>query len=67
MGAGTALNTNPDRENANEQVFLNNFIKEISGKNVLTFIPSPDHKDLELPQIETHKAMMAKRSGHCKA
>ena len=24
MGAGTALNTNPDRENANEQVFLNN-------------------------------------------
>ena len=27
MGAGTALNTNPDRENANEQVFLNNLIK----------------------------------------
>ena len=36
MGAGTALNTNPDRENANEQVFLNNLIKEISGKNILT-------------------------------
>ena len=24
MGAGTALNTNPDRENANGQIFLNN-------------------------------------------
>ena len=42
MSAGTALNTNTDRENANEQVFLNNLIKEISGINVLTFIPSPD-------------------------
>ena len=27
MGAGTALNTNTDRENANEQIFLNNLIK----------------------------------------
>ena len=27
MGAGTALNTNPDRENASEQIFLNNLIK----------------------------------------
>ena len=43
MVEGTALNTNTDRENVNEQIFLNNLIKEISGKNVLTFIPSPDH------------------------
>ena len=43
MSAGTALNTNTDSENENEQVFLNNLIKEISGKNVLKFIPYPDH------------------------
>ena len=30
MIAGTALNKNTDRENANEQIFLNNLIKEIS-------------------------------------
>ena len=27
MGAGTALHTNTDRENANGQIFLNNLIK----------------------------------------
>ena len=64
MIAGTALNTNTDRENANEQVFLNNLIKEISGKNVLTFIPSPDHPGLELPQFNwarTNKLLPEKR------
>ena len=52
MVEGTALNTNVDRENANEQIFLNNCMKEISGKNILTFIPSPDHPGLELPQFK---------------
>ena len=42
MGAGT--------------VFLKNLIKEISGKNVLTFIPSPDHKGSELPQFNWVRA-----------
>ena len=37
MAEGTALNKNLDRENANEQIFLNNLIKEISGKKLLTF------------------------------
>ena len=32
MGAGTALNKNKERQNANEQIFLNNLIKEIMGK-----------------------------------
>ena len=30
-GTGTALNKNKDRENANEQIFLNNLIIEILG------------------------------------
>ena len=34
MAAGTALNKNLDRENANEQIFLNNLIKEIPGKTL---------------------------------
>ena len=53
---GTALNTNVDRENANEQLFLNNPKKDISGKNILTFIPSPDHPGLELPQFNWARA-----------
>ena len=56
MAEGTALNKNLDRENANEQIFLNNLIKEISGKNLLTFIPSPDHPGLELPQFNWARA-----------
>ena len=38
MGSGTALNKNKERQNANEQIFLNNLIKEITGKNLLTFV-----------------------------
>ena len=56
MIARTVLNTNTDRDNANEQIFLNNLIKEISGKNVLKFIPSPYHPGLELPQFNWARA-----------
>ena len=56
MGTGSALNTNPDRENANGAIFLNNMIKEISGKDLLTFLPAPDHKGLELPQFNWSRA-----------
>ena len=38
---GTALNTNPDRENANGAIFLNNMLKEVIGKDLLTFTPAP--------------------------
>ena len=63
MSAGTDLNTNTDRENANEQVFLNNLIKEISGKNVLTFITSPDHPGLELIGLgQTNSCLRKRRS-----
>ena len=34
MRIGTALNTNPDRENANGAIFLNNMIKEIAGEDL---------------------------------
>ena len=51
MRIGTALNTNPNKENVNGAIFLNNMIKEISGKDLLTFIPAPDHEGLELPQF----------------
>ena len=56
MRIGTALNTNPDRENANGAIFLNNMLKEIVGKDLLTFIPAPDHKGLELPQFNWSRA-----------
>ena len=51
-----ALNKILDRENANKQIFFNNLIKEISGKNLLTFIPSPDHPGLQLPQFNWVRA-----------
>ena len=44
MGAGTALNKNKERQNANEQIFLNNRIKVITGKNLLTFETSVELK-----------------------
>ena len=56
MRIGTALNKNPNRENANWAIFINNMIKEISGKDLLTFIPAPDHKGLELPQFNWSRA-----------
>ena len=56
MAEGTALNKNLDRENANEPIFLNNLIKEISGKNLLTFKTSLDHPGLELPQFNWARA-----------
>ena len=56
IGTGTALNTNTDRENANGQIFLNNLIKEISGKDILTFTPAPDHEGLELPHFNWARA-----------
>ena len=56
MEAGAALNNNPDRENANGAIFLNNMLKEICGKDLLTFIPAPDHKVLELPQFNWSRA-----------
>ena len=43
MGAGTALNKNEERQNANEQIFLINLLKEITGKNLLTFETSVEH------------------------
>ena len=46
MIKGTALNTNPDRANANGAIFLNNMLKEIIGKDLLTFTHAPDHKGL---------------------
>ena len=49
MTIGTDLNTNLDRENANGAIFLNNMLKEIVGKDLLTFTLTPDHKGLELP------------------
>ena len=36
VGSGAALNETNERQNANEQIFLNNLIKEITGKNLLT-------------------------------
>ena len=51
MIKGTALNTNPDRENANGAIFLNNMLKEIIGKDLLTFTHAPDHKGLEMPHF----------------
>ena len=32
LGAGTALNKDKERKNTNDQIFLNNLIKEFSGK-----------------------------------
>ena len=49
MIKGTALNTNPNRANANGAIFLNNLLKEIIGKDLLTFTHAPDHKGLEIP------------------
>ena len=46
MRIGTALNTNPNRENANGAIFLTNMLKEIVGKDLLTFTPSPNNKGL---------------------
>ena len=62
MAAGTALNKNLDRENANEQIFLNNLIKEISGKNLLTFKPSADHEGLELPQFNWANKLLPEKT-----
>ena len=56
MRIGTALNTNPNRENANGAIFLNNMLKEIVGKDLLTFTPAPDHKGLELPHFNWSRA-----------
>ena len=51
MGSGAALNKTTKRQNENEQIFLNNLIKEITGKNLLTFDTSEEHKGLELPRF----------------
>ena len=56
MGTGSALNKNPDSENANGAIFLNNMLKEIIGKDLLTFTTAPDHRGLELPQFDWHRA-----------
>ena len=56
MIRGTALNTNPDRENANGAIFLNNMLKEIIGRDLLTFTPAPDHRGLELPHFNWSRA-----------
>ena len=50
MGSGTALNKNKERQNANEQIFLNNLIKEI------TFDTSVEHEGLELSRFNWAKA-----------
>ena len=51
MIKGTALNTNQNRANANGAIFLNNLLKEITGKDLLTFTHAQDHKDLEIPHF----------------
>ena len=56
MIKGTALNTNPDRENANGTIFLNNMLKEMIGRNLLTFTPAPDHRGLEPPHFNWSRA-----------
>ena len=56
MRRGTALNTNPDRKKANGAIFLNNMLKEIIGKDLLTFTPAPDHRGLELPHFNWSRA-----------
>ena len=45
-----------DRENANGQIFLNNLIKKISGKDILTFTAALDHEGLELPHFNWSRA-----------
>ena len=49
MIEGTAMNTNPDRAHANEAILMNNLLREIIKKDLLTFTHATDHKDLELP------------------
>ena len=56
MIKGTALNTNPNRANANVAIFLNNLLKEIIGWDLLTFTPAPDHRGLELPHFNWSRA-----------
>ena len=56
MIKGTALNTNPDRANANGAIFLNNMLKEIIVKDLLTFTPAPDHRGMELPRFNWSRA-----------
>ena len=51
MGSEAAHNKTKERQNANEQIFLNNLIKEITGKNLLIVDASEDHKGLELPRF----------------
>ena len=51
VGSGAALNKTKERQNANDQIFPNNLIKEITGKNLLTFDTSEEHEGLELPQF----------------
>ena len=50
VGSGDALNKNKERQHANEKIFLKNLKRTITGKNILEFVTSEDHKEIELPK-----------------
>ena len=51
MGSKAAQNKTKERQNENDQIFLNNLIKERKGKHILIFDTSEEHKGLELPRF----------------
>ena len=53
VGSGDALNKNKERRNANEKIFLNNLIRTSTGKNILAFVTLEDHKEIELPKLNS--------------